>query len=143
MTDAKGRTWCTTHFKPLVRTNEVVKVGAATDPVAVYPMPGVDVTMVPIYATVASTATHTTEPGMFEVGTVHIKVDKASKFLKIGRQSSDDYKIELRFRFGTAEMQVQAYDVTNDREICVEFTFASEAAGAEQNCHVTLPGVGS
>lgn len=132
--------------RPLVHINDIVQIGDATDPFVVYPLPDADVVHVPIYATDSADASHTTEPGMYRVGVVHVKVEKTPKFklgmLKAGRMSCDDYKIELRFRFGAAEVQVQAYDVTHKRNAVADFTFSNEAAGAEHNRRVNLPGVG-
>jgi hypothetical protein len=146
ITDRKGRTWCETHFRTLVRINEVVQIGDETQPVAMFPMPGAEVVQVPIYATEAVKALHITEPGMWRVGVVHIKIEKRHKvnfgFWKAGQQSSDQYKIELRFKFGAAEVQVEAYDATNRRMVSAEFMFSNEAAGAEHGNSVPLPGVG-
>lgn len=146
ITDRKGRTWCETHFRTLVRNNEVVQIGDRTQPVAMFPMPDAEAVRVPIYATEAVDASHITEPGMCRVGVVLIKIEKRHKvnlgFWKTGQQSSDQYKIELRFKFGAAEVQVEAYDVTNKRVVSAEFMFSNEAAGAEHGNSVHLPGVG-
>jgi hypothetical protein len=146
VTDRKGRTWCESHFRPLVRINEIVQVGDSTEPFAVYPMPDAEVVQVPIFATEAVDASHVTEAGMQQVGLVKVKVEKTAKvnlgLFKAGKQSNDQYKVELRFKFGAAEIEVQAYDVTNKRHVSTELSFCSEAAGADHNQRVQLPGVG-
>lgn len=143
--DRKGRTWCETHFRPLVRIHDLVQVGESSQPFAVYPLPDADVVHVPIFATEATDASHTTEPGMQRIGVLSVGVNKARKYalglIKAGRQSSDDYKIELSFRFGCAEVEVHAFDVTNKCSTKVDFIFSSEPAGAEHNWRVDLPGV--
>jgi hypothetical protein len=144
--DRKGRTWCQTHFVPLVRINEIVEVGDSTQPMTVYPMSGAVAAEVPIFATEASDASHVTEAGMRQVGTVTVKVDKSPKLslgvFKAGKQSCDQYKIELRFKFGAAELEVQAYDVTNRRNVSAQVRFSSEVAGAQHNQRAQLPGPG-
>lgn len=146
MTDRKGRTWCETHFRPLVHINDIVHIGDSTPPFAVYPLPDKPVVRVDIYATESSDAHHVTEAGMQRVGMITVKVDKSAKVnlgvFKAGKMSVDQYRVELRFKFGAAEVQVTAYDVTNKRHVSTEFMFSNEAAGAEHNQRVQLPGVG-
>jgi len=142
--DRKGRTWCETHFRPLVKIDDVVQIGERTQPLTVYPLPDEPVVHVPIFATESADVSHVTEPGMHKIGVLSVQVNKAHKFklgpIKAGRISSDEYKVELSFRFGSTEVEVHAYDVTNKCSSKVEFNFSSQPAGAEHQWHVNLPG---
>lgn len=139
MTDKKGQSWCDTHFWPLVKVDQTVKLGESTAPFTVYPMPGASKVRVPIYATEASEAYHTTEAGMQQMGAIEIEISRRRKgIFSCCSISDDEYKIELTFEFGSAEMQVRAYDVFNQCQVQCSVEFSSEVASG--GCRVSLPG---
>jgi hypothetical protein len=139
--DSKGELLCEKHFSPLVRVGDVVQVGDFCGPLAVYPLPKSKTASVDVWVTPHRDASHVTEPKMRKLGTVTVDVCKAVRKkwgLTVGKQSCKDYQIDLYFKFGAADMQVRALDVTNNREVSTTVTFSSDAAAAGP---VMLPAV--
>uniref|UniRef100_A0A383VX69 Actin-like ATPase domain-containing protein n=1 Tax=Tetradesmus obliquus TaxID=3088 RepID=A0A383VX69_TETOB len=129
--DSKGGVHCSTHFRPLIRVGEVVRVGEFAGPLSVHPAPGCKTASVDVWVTPERDARHTTEAGMRMLGTVKMDVRKAARKkwgLTVGRQSSKDYPIDLYFDFGAGDMQVRALDRTNNTEVCTTVVFCADTA---------------
>jgi hypothetical protein len=118
------------HFRPLVRVGDIVQVGEFC-PLTVNPTSKSKTASVDVWVTPHRDASHVTEPNMRKLGTVKVDVCKAVRKKwgqPVGKQSSKDCQIDLFFKFGAADMQVRAVDVTNNREVSTTVTFSSDAA---------------
>jgi hypothetical protein len=139
--DSHDNILCETHFRPLVRVGDIVKVGEFAGPLSVHPTAGSKKASVDVWVTSEYDASHTTEPEMRKLGTVKVDVRKAARKkwgIVVGKQSSRDYQIDLYFKFGAGNMQVRAVDVTNGTEVSTTVTFCSGAAAGGR---VMLPAV--
>jgi len=128
---------CHNHFHKLVTKGDVVELGNWTKPCTVTPQRGsaAKITLsVSVYSTEAEQTDHL-GPHMTKVGEVKINVQKiVKKFLGIPvrKQASDDYKIDLQFRFGAAQFEVKAYDRTTGDEVMATVEFVSDKVGRDE-----------
>jgi hypothetical protein len=129
----KGKPMCSQCFCQYIAKDQALPVDKEVEHTFFPFEPSQDTVSFDIYATTATNAKFTTEPGMFKVGKVKVRGLQAAGLGT--KYEEDDYELVAKMKFGGVAITVTVTDLQTGKDLSTKIQLPQAAAGLKLVSH--------